>query len=143
MTDDQNLQNLQERIRNAEEARAKKSKVKKNRAQMPTEGVALAGRIATELVAGIIVGGGVGWGLDKWLGTLPLFMIICLFLGAAAGMMNIWRMASGHGLKIGYFDEENNEKNGTPPPHTKSCAKNSENSENNTSNKASDDDKRG
>ena len=34
-------------------------------------------------------------------------MIVLLFFGAAAGMMNIWRMAMGHGLKIGYFDQHN------------------------------------
>ena len=42
--------------------------------------------------------------LDNWLGTTPAFMIGLLLLGAGAGTMNIWRMASGHGLKVGYFD---------------------------------------
>ena len=67
--------------------------------------MALMGRVATEMVAGVSVGGFAGWALDQWLGTTPLLMIVLLFLGAAAGMMNIWRMASGHGLKMGYFDQ--------------------------------------
>ena len=43
--------------------------------------------------------------LDTWLGTSPIFMIVMFFLGAGAGMLNIWRMATGHGLKVGYFDQ--------------------------------------
>ena len=80
--------------------------------------MAMVGRIATEIVSGVAVGGFMGWLLDNWLGTTPLLMIVLLFLGAGAGMMNIWRMASGHGLKIGYFDEDTdasvseNRKNG-------------------------------
>lgn len=44
-----------------------------------------------EVVAG--VGGGVliGWGLDYWLETGPLFLILFFMLGAAAGVLNAWR----------------------------------------------------
>lgn len=48
--------------------------------------------------------------LDTWLGTSPIFMIVLFFLGAGAGMLNIWRMATGHGLKVGYFDQVDPEK---------------------------------
>ena len=76
-----------------------------SRAHLPAGAMALVGRIATEMVAGVMVGGFLGWLLDIWLGTSPLMMIVLFFLGAGAGMMNIWRMASGHGLKVGYFDD--------------------------------------
>ncbi len=44
-----------------------------------------------EVLAG--VGGGVliGWALDRWLGTGPLFLILFFLLGAAAGVLNCWR----------------------------------------------------
>ena len=44
-----------------------------------------------EVLAG--VGGGllIGWGLDRWLGTRPLFLILFFLLGAAAGVLNSWR----------------------------------------------------
>ena len=48
-------------------------------------------QIGIELLAGIIGGLLLGYGLDRWLGTRPLFMIVFFFLGAAAGMMNAWR----------------------------------------------------
>jgi ATP synthase protein I len=51
-------------------------------------------RIATELVAGVIVGGVLGWYLDQWLGTKPWLFIVFFLLGTAAGMLNIIRQAS-------------------------------------------------
>ncbi|MDZ4736552.1 MAG: AtpZ/AtpI family protein [Rhodospirillaceae bacterium] len=48
-------------------------------------------RIGVELVAGLVVGGGMGWLLDMWLGTSPFLLILFFFLGAAAGMLNVWR----------------------------------------------------
>ena len=51
-------------------------------------------RISTEFVAGIIAGGGLGWLLDRWLGTSPWGMIVFLMLGFAAGIYNVMQ-ASG------------------------------------------------
>ena len=62
-------------------------------------------RVATELVAGLIIGTGLGLLIDNWLETKPLFLIIFFFLGAFAGIYNLWRQLSGNGLKIGYFDK--------------------------------------
>ena len=104
-SDDPALTSLKQRIHNAEETRKQAGQKSANRARLPADAMALVGRIATEMVAGIAVGGFVGWLLDQWLGTSPLMMIVLFFLGAGAGMMNIWRMASGHGLKVGYFDQ--------------------------------------
>ena len=53
----------------------------------------LAFRLAVELVAGLVVGGGIGWLLDYWLGTLPIFLLIFFALGAAAGILNVIRTA--------------------------------------------------
>lgn len=48
-------------------------------------------QVGIELVAG--VGGGflIGWALDRWLGTTPLFLILFFILGAAAGVLNAYR----------------------------------------------------
>jgi len=50
-------------------------------------------RIATELVAGVLVGGGIGWVLDTWLGTAPILLIVFLLLGIAAALLNSVRAA--------------------------------------------------
>jgi ATP synthase protein I len=51
-------------------------------------------RLATELVAGVGVGGVIGWGLDRALGASPLFLVLFLILGAAAGILNVMRTAA-------------------------------------------------
>lgn len=50
-------------------------------------------KIVAELVVGVVVGGGMGWALDKALGTAPWLMILFLILGFAAGMSNVVRTA--------------------------------------------------
>jgi ATP synthase protein I len=49
-------------------------------------------RVGVELVAALAVGLAIGWGLDRWLHTLPLFLVIFVLLGGAAGIANVWRM---------------------------------------------------
>ncbi len=48
-------------------------------------------RISSDLLAGIFVGCLLGLGLDTWLGTKPLFLLIGLGLGFAAGLRNMMR----------------------------------------------------
>jgi ATP synthase protein I len=100
---------LSERIAKFE-ANTTAKKQKHQSRQLPAAGIALAGRVATELVAGIAVGAFAGWLLDRWLGTTPAFMLVLFFLGAAGGMMNIWRLLNGKGMGAGYFSDhrENN-----------------------------------
>ena len=50
-------------------------------------------RLSTELVAGVLVGAGLGWLLDRWLGISPWGMIVFLLLGFAAGVLNVMRAA--------------------------------------------------
>lgn len=50
-------------------------------------------RLIVDLSAGVIMGTGCGYLADKFFGTLPLFMIIGLFLGMAAGVKNMLKSA--------------------------------------------------
>ncbi len=55
-------------------------------------GLGQAVRIGTELLAALIVGGGLGWGVDTYLlGTTPWGLVIGLVFGLAAGMRNAHR----------------------------------------------------
>ncbi len=56
-------------------------------------GRSLAFRLATEFVAGILVGGAIGWFFDGWLGTSPWGLIVFVLLGFAAGVLNSLRSA--------------------------------------------------
>jgi ATP synthase protein I len=50
-------------------------------------------RLSSELVAGVLVGAGLGWALDRWLGISPWGMIVFLLLGFTAGVLNVMRAA--------------------------------------------------
>jgi ATP synthase protein I len=48
-------------------------------------------QVGIELVAGVFGGALVGYGLDRWLDTWPIFFLVMFFLGAAAGTLNAYR----------------------------------------------------
>jgi ATP synthase protein I len=50
-------------------------------------------RMVTELVVGLLMGFGIGYGLDRWLGTIPIFLIIFTMLGFAGGVRAMMRSA--------------------------------------------------
>lgn len=52
-------------------------------------------RVMTEFVVAIVVGSLIGWQIDVWLKTGPVFLIVFLALGTAAGFMSIYRIAVG------------------------------------------------
>ena len=86
------LQRLGAKLDEAQRKRAKGTN------QAPPSQAQIAFRFSTELVAGLVVGGGIGWGLD-WvfaqfgIHTKPWLMIVFVVLGAAAGIQNVVRAA--------------------------------------------------
>lgn len=58
-------------------------------------------RLSTELVAGVLIGAGLGWLIDRLLGVSPFGLIVFLLLGFAAGIVNVVRAA---GLASGPSD---------------------------------------
>lgn len=74
----------------------------------------MAWRLSTEIIVAVLVGMGLGYGLDKLLGTKPWIMLVGVAFGFAAGIMNVMRSAAkmdaatSHipiGEDIGYDDE--------------------------------------
>jgi len=49
-----------------------------------------AGTIGLHMVSGPIVGFGVGYALDYWLGTNPWFLFVFLIIGFGAGFKNVY-----------------------------------------------------
>jgi len=50
-------------------------------------------RIGLELVVAVVFGLGVGWAIDRTLGTRPWGLIVFVLLGFAAGVLNVIRGA--------------------------------------------------
>lgn len=50
-------------------------------------------RMSIELVVGICAGLGLGWLIDTQLGTKPWFMLVFMFVGLAAGILNVVRLS--------------------------------------------------
>ena len=70
-----------------------KNKNKINLSKNNNNILGLAFRISTELVAAVFVAIFIGYYLDKWLGTKPIFLIILLLVGIVAGIFNVVRSA--------------------------------------------------
>jgi ATP synthase protein I len=60
-------------------------------ADMRGRGMAYGMRMAAELVGAVMVGGAIGWGLDRWLGSTPWMFLLFFVLGFAAGVLNVVR----------------------------------------------------
>ena len=50
-------------------------------------------KLGTELVAAVAVGTIIGFILDSWFDTKPWLIIIFFFIGSAAGMLNVIKVA--------------------------------------------------
>ena len=50
-------------------------------------------KLAVEIVAALAIGIGIGFVLDNFLDTRPLFIIMFFLLGSCAGILNVFRVA--------------------------------------------------
>jgi ATP synthase protein I len=50
-------------------------------------------RLSSELIAGVLVGAVIGWGIDRLLSTSPWGLIVFFLLGFVAGVINVMRAA--------------------------------------------------
>jgi ATP synthase protein I len=55
--------------------------------------MALGFRLSSELIAGVVVGAALGWGVDRLLSTSPFGFIVLTLLGFVAGVVNVVRSA--------------------------------------------------
>jgi ATP synthase protein I len=53
--------------------------------------------VGIAFVLAVVFGFLIGYFLDRWLGTSPLFLILFFFIGVAAGIVNVVRTAAAVG----------------------------------------------
>ncbi|TPW33754.1 AtpZ/AtpI family protein [Oecophyllibacter saccharovorans] len=54
----------------------------------------MAMRVASDMIAGVILGAAIGVWLDRETGHKPLFTLLFALLGFGAGMRNVWRVVN-------------------------------------------------
>ena len=87
-------------LRATNEAQASDDAAAEASARTMGSAMSLGFRVMTEFVSAVAVGAFVGWQIDSFIGTSPLFLLVLLTLGTAAGFWNVYRIAVGRkGLK--------------------------------------------
>jgi len=66
----------------------------------------IATRIVAELVGGLAVGSGLGWGFDRIFHTAPWGLVVFFMLGAGAGIRGVVRIAQKVGAETAPDVEE-------------------------------------
>ena len=89
-SDDERLRQLEDRIA---KLRGDRQKPVKSHQEEHYSQAQIAWRMVTELVAGLGIGFGIGYGIDSLVGTRPVFMVLFLLLGFAAGVQTMMRTA--------------------------------------------------
>lgn len=112
------LRDLDDRLRRLRE-REENGKDSPSRGHMSSSGLGMAMRIGVELVASLVIGVGIGWGLDHLLGTSPWLLLVFFLLGAAAGMLNIYRVMMGMSHTVGYSKQKLVKDERFPPDETR------------------------
>jgi ATP synthase protein I len=91
------LSDLEARLRLARERAQRGEGGARGEPEARLTGFGLAFRVGVELVSALLVGVGLGWLVDKWLGTKPWGLVVFFFLGAAAGILNVYRTVAAMG----------------------------------------------
>jgi len=101
--DPQRLKDLEDRIKSVQKSHEPEPPVDRQHRQ-----ASAAWRMVIELVTGIVIGFGVGYGLDVLFGTLPWMMVLFTMLGFAAGIRVMMETAN-QAQKDALRDAEQNE----------------------------------
>jgi ATP synthase protein I len=87
------LDDLGRRLDDLERRAEASGSIRRKREAEPNTALGSAFKLSTEFVAALVVGGGMGWLIDRWLDTKPTVLVVGLVLGIAAGFMGVFRVA--------------------------------------------------
>ncbi len=93
----EDIKQLEQKIRDlkSKEAFARRNKPESEFAYASKVGF----RIGVELLSGVLVGAAIGYLLDKLTGYQPWMLILFMFFGGGAGVLNVYRFAKGEEVK--------------------------------------------
>ena len=93
------LKDFNKRLENLKKLDSKIKKQEKNKSFKDFDGFL---KLGVELISAIIVGLVIGLFLDNYFQSKPIFFIILLILGFAAGIMNVFRSVKTLGFEVGF-----------------------------------------
>jgi len=98
---------LDRRRRNLEASLATRQPARQERKEGAggATGYGQAMKLSSEFIAGIVVGAGLGWMIDRLAGSSPWGLIVFLLLGFAAGVLNVLRSVG----KVAEFGQGSNQ----------------------------------
>jgi ATP synthase protein I len=67
----------------------------------------VAYRVLIDMIAGLLVGGFLGYWIDRWLGWAPYSLVTGLVLGFVAGVNNAWRAIRAYSKDAAGGDDGN------------------------------------
>ena len=110
------LEDVGKRLKAMQDAVADKKETQVE-AEGSAQGVGVGFRIGIELIAGVLVGAGLGWFIDSKLGTKPIFMLAFIALGFAASVLSVIRVLKNldQAVGLGRAIREKDAKYAPPP----------------------------
>ncbi len=109
-----NLKDLEKKIKEAQHG-AEPSEDERLRIKRTHDNKA-AMQAGYEFVGSVLLSAILGYFIDQWLGTTPLFLISLFLLGTCAGFMSIFRMNKNLGMGVGYSELHKREKDANKSP---------------------------
>jgi ATP synthase protein I len=103
------VEEMDAKLRAARAANPKSSQNEPPSNVMSHRQTGVAYRVLVDMIAGLLVGGFLGYWLDRWLGWAPWSLVTGLVLGFVAGANNAWRAIRAYSrdaAKAGGSDEE-------------------------------------
>ena len=82
---------LDERLQQAQAAESTRTGANERKQADPSYN--LGNRVLAELLGGMIGGAVIGWTIDWFFGTKPIFLLVLLFLGIGVAFRNIIRLS--------------------------------------------------
>ena len=89
--DRRRIEEIDARLKAARAANPKPSQNEAPSNLMSQRQTGVAYRVLVDMIAGLLVGGFLGYWLDRWLGWAPYSLVTGLVVGFVAGANNAWR----------------------------------------------------
>jgi ATP synthase protein I len=112
--DRRRVEDLQARLRAAREKEALRNPAKGPESGMSHRQTGVAYRVLVDMIAGLLVGGFIGYWLDRWLSWTPYSLIVGLIVGFAAGVNNAWRAIRVYSEEAGRSEADKGNGNRLP-----------------------------